>query len=258
MMPALSPGISRWTYPARAVLALAALGSILAHGCLLAAWLAWGDLPFGRRLLQHWIVAGVLCVVWLVGLVTSVRGRETPQVAFTVAMTVPIISLAAQLPLWIARQLFGWRLVRITGNQSPGRDSPWTIRDLLSATLIVAVSFAIARVSPAAIEAPGFKVVWLIGSAVACIVCAATILPAAIFLLRMQRHARGVKYAWTYAVVAILLEWLVITLVRWQGLTNLPPYFIFIGMSCLIFSYAATTLLAAKAARELGYRLAIS
>jgi hypothetical protein len=247
---------ARSTRGGSVVLGMGALGSILAQGCLLAAWLAWGDLPFGRRLLQHWVAAASLCLLWLIGLITSVHERETPQVAFTVAMTVPLISLAAQLPLWIVRQLFGWRLVRLTADEPMGRDGHWTIRDLFTATVVVAVAFGIARVSPAVIAEPEFKFAWLVGGTIALIVSAATLLPTAVFLLRMQSHSRGVAYAWAYALGAVFVEWLTVGIIRWQGLTNLPPVFAFVGLSFLILAYAGTVLLAAKAARNLGYRLA--
>src|SRR5262245_35477640 len=46
---------------------LACIGCLLAQGCLLAAWLAWSDQPFGQRTLRHWIVAAVLFLTWAAG-----------------------------------------------------------------------------------------------------------------------------------------------------------------------------------------------
>jgi hypothetical protein len=71
----------------------------------------------------------------------------------------------------------------------------------------------------------------------------------------MRNHARGVAYAWTYALGTVAFEWLVAGIIRWQGLTVLPPALAFVGLSVLILAYAGTVLLAAKAARNLGYRL---
>jgi hypothetical protein len=240
-----------------AVVGLCLLGSILAQGCLLAAWLAWGDEPFGRRLIQHWCIAGVLCAVWLGGVFASVGQDDFTLVAFTIAMTVPLISVAAQLPLWLVRQSFGWRLVRASGDDDLQRDTHWSIRDLFLATLIVAVALGIARQSPAALQQKEFWYAWYIGGMIAAIVCASTVLPTAVFLLRLTRHGRGVAYAWSYAFGTVLSLWLVVGIIRWQGLTSLPPYFVFVGLSCLIISYASTVILAAKIARSLGYRLAM-
>ena len=95
------------------ILALGILGCVLAQGTLLAAWLAWSDLPFLRRLATHWLIAGSLYLVWVVG--TALALADDPgvlNIAATVGLGVPLVSIAAQLPLWIARQWFGWRLVQ--------------------------------------------------------------------------------------------------------------------------------------------------
>ena len=53
------------------LIVLPLVGCTLAQGSLLAAWLVWGDAPFSRRLLWHWIIAGCLCGVWLIGLAVA-------------------------------------------------------------------------------------------------------------------------------------------------------------------------------------------
>ena len=40
------------------------------------------------------------------------------EVSTMVGLSVPLMSIAAQLPLWIARQMFGWRLIR--GEENDG------------------------------------------------------------------------------------------------------------------------------------------
>lgn len=254
MMPILAgfggpPGI------VRSVLGFGALGSILAQGCLLAAWLAWGDLPFGYRLQRHWIFASLLCVIWLVGFLLAAWEGEALEVAFTAAMTVPLISLAAQFPLWCVRQIFGWRLVRASNGNLINDEGPWTIRDLFWATLIVAVAFGIARLSPAALQAPNFWIAWCISGTVACVVCSITILPAGVLLLRLESFRHGVVYGWVYAASVVVTLWLIVAVVRFLGFGPLPPYFVFIGLSCLTLAFAGTVILAAMIARQQGYRL---
>lgn len=53
-------------------------GCVLAQGCLLAAWVAWGDGPFLRRLAAHWIIAPCLYVLWLVGMLLAL-GSCSPR-----------------------------------------------------------------------------------------------------------------------------------------------------------------------------------
>jgi hypothetical protein len=243
----------------QAIIVLGSLGSTLAQGSLLAAWLVWSDAPFSRRLLWHWIVAGCLCCIWLIGLALAAPPHSFLEIGFTVALTVPLVSLGAQLPFWIVRIFFGWRLVRITAPPAaaPFAEQPLSIRDLLLATLIVGVSFAVARLSPAAQQEEEFRVAWGVFMAAAATICTIAILPAAAMLLRPRPFARAVKYSLAYASVPIILLWGTVAVVRFYGLTNkLPPWFMFVGMTCLILAYAGTAIFAAAVARDHGYLLA--
>jgi NADH:ubiquinone oxidoreductase subunit 6 (subunit J) len=66
MVPVLTM-VPEWPH-LYAPLLLAIVGCVLAQGCFLAAWLAWSDEPFWRRLAWHWIVAAILYLVWTLGL----------------------------------------------------------------------------------------------------------------------------------------------------------------------------------------------
>ena len=52
-----------------------------------------------------------------------------------------------QTPLWIARQLLGWRLIRGDPSNDAG-PAPLAIRDLMVATQMVALSLGLARWAP--------------------------------------------------------------------------------------------------------------
>lgn len=104
MVPVLS---SQSGVPPRdfgAAFALGIVGCVLAHGCLLAAWVAWGDGPFLRRLAAHWIVAPCLYAIWLLGMLLAIgRDREAPHIAATVALGVPLASLLGDAAIvWLA------------------------------------------------------------------------------------------------------------------------------------------------------------
>ncbi len=230
------------------------VGCTLAQGSLLAAWLVWSDAPFSRRFLWHWIIAGCLWCIWLVGLALGASPKQFREVGFTVALTVPVVSLGAQFPFWVARLLFGWRLVRTTA--APAREQPLSIRDLFLATFLVAASFAVARLSPAARQEQEFRFAWGLFMTVAATFSLIAILPAATMLLRPRPFNRAVKYSLAYASVPIILLWCAVAVVRFYGLTNLPPWFMFVGMTGLILAYAGTAILAAAVAREHGYLLA--
>jgi len=237
-------------------IALGIVGCVLAQGNLLAAWLAWGDEPFLRRLLTHWKIAAGLYLVWLVGfgLVALTNNRLPPQIAAIVALGVPLVSIAAQFPLWVARQWFGWRLVREQAEAAHPSEPPLAIRDLMLATLIVAVALALARLAPS-LDAGEMWPVWGVAVAIASVISSIALLPAGALLLRMQPLSRGLKWSAIYAGAWIALPWIIVAVVRIYGLVKLPPWQIVLGISNLMLTFAATLMLTAVIARDRGYRL---
>jgi hypothetical protein len=240
------------------VIALGIVGCVLAQGNLLAAWLVWSAESFQRRFWSHWKIATALLVLWLVGLtLVASQDRELPQVAATVALGVPLVSLAAQTPLWIARQWFGWRLVRVTGDGPLlPREPALSIRDLFLATLVVAASLALARL------APGFQrdserwIAWSIAFTIAATTSTVAMLPAAALLLRPAHFRRSLIAGSLYAAAWIGLVWIAVAICLVLGL-RIPPRVAFVGLSSLMFAFAATTILTAAIAHERGYRLAV-
>jgi hypothetical protein len=236
----------------------AAIGCALAQGSLLAVWLAWGDGPFSRRFMWHWVAAGVLCCVWLIGMTLSLPNGddEFVDVGLTVALTVPLVSLGAQLPLWIVRQQFGWRLARPAGSGVAANDPPLAIRDLMAATVIVAVTLGLARLSPAAQKGPTFWIAWCIGLVIAASVSTVIMLPAAAMLLRPRGLRRALLNAGLFAGSAISFLWLHVVLLRWRWPQFLAPWQIYVCLSVLILAFAGTVILAALVIRGQGYHLA--
>jgi hypothetical protein len=251
MVPVLSSVEGPWA-AIRAPFAFGIVGCVLAQGNSLAAWLAWSEGPFLRRLATHWKIAAGLYLVWLFGL--TFAGAHVPlQIAGTVALGVPLVSIAAQFPLWLARQWLGWRLVRGAADAAPP-EPPLAIRDLMLATLVVAVSLALARLAPSP-DAGEVWPVWAFSFVVASIISSIALLPAGALLLRMQPFSRGLAWSALYAAAWIALPWIIAAILRVTGAAMLPPLAIFIGLSSLMFTFAATLILTAKIARDRGYRL---
>ena len=238
---------------------LAVIGCVLAQGNLLAAWLAWCDEPFFTRLTRHWIVATLLYLVWAAGLALG-QLSHFAEVSLMVGLSVPLVSVSAQLPLWIARQTFGWRLVQASRLKNDAGPSPLSIRHLMLATLVVAISLALARLAPSRLpgEPPeasnGRWIIWTFAFLVASGVSTIAVLPAGAMLLRTRRFHRGLVFAGLYAAFFVGILWLVVFTARRLGL-SVAPLAIVVGISSLIFSFAGTVMLAALAARTRGYRL---
>jgi hypothetical protein len=233
-------------------LLLAIVGCVLAQGCLLAAWLAWSDQPFWRRLRRHWIVAAILYLVWAAGLAVSRPGEFASASAF-IGLSAPLVSFAAQVPLWIARLTFGWRLIRGDRKNDAGL-ARLSIRDFMKATALIALTLALARLAPSP-DGKELGMVWIIMFVTASAISTITLLPAGALLLRTQSFQRGILFACLYAACWLGILWLVVFVGRHQGLLRTPPQPILVGISCLIVSFATTVTLAAAAARARGYRL---
>jgi hypothetical protein len=232
----------------------ALVGCTLAQGNLLAAWLVWSEGPFFRRLLLHWGVAGLLCWLWIAGLALVARPNDMAMVGSIVVLAVPLVSIAAQLPLWVARLVFGWRIVRRESGMSILPEPPLTIRGLMLATLLVAVAFALARLMPniprgqeAALGPP-----FLLAAFISTI----AMLPAARLLLGMRRFGLALTWSGVYAALLIGLVWLVVELLIHFAPGALAPYFAYVWLSSLMLGFAATLMLTGIVARAFGYRLA--
>jgi hypothetical protein len=136
-----------------------------------------------------------------------------------------------------------------------------SIRDLLVATLVVAATFAAARLAPAMRElAPTtgeneFWIVIVVGLAIASVISTIAVLPAAAMLLRPRLFSRALALTGGYTFTLIGIHWLIVGIVRWYG-GPLPPAVLHVGLSVLMLSYAGTCCLAAYVARQWGYCLA--
>ena len=252
------------------------VGCVLAQGCLLAAFLAWSSGPFLPRLATHWIIAAGLYLVWLAGVLLAPPDPAAPQMAVSVALGVPLVSLGAQFPLWLARQFWGWRLVRDDREGDPhpafgqplpegeGQDDPLeahfvadrklSIRDLLLATLIVAIALALARLAPLDGKDKDGGPVWLVACVVASVISSITLLPAGKLLLRARVLRRGLLWSILYAAAWISLVWIIATVQWWFALPRAPRP-IYVGISSFMFTFASTLILTSLLARSHGYGL---
>ncbi len=231
------------------------LGCVFAQGNLLAAWLAWSEGPFLRRLATHWKIAVILYFIWLMGLM--LRGdHQAHEIAITVALGVPLVSIAAQFPLWIARQWFGWRLVNENASAAQLSDSPLAIRDLMLATILVAASLALARLAPGPQKRSELWTMWTVFFMWATIISSISLLPAGAILLRGKPFSRRLAWGGLYGGSLIALPWIVVFVVWWYGTAPPPPRALCVGLSSLMFAFASTLILTAGIARDRGYRLA--
>jgi hypothetical protein len=128
------------------------IGFVPVQVALLTVLLVLGPGPLWRRWLWHWGWAGALYGSWSAGYYLW-RPRDAVETIDELTFGLPLFALIVQLPFWVARVLMGWRFVRheggdpAPGSMSKGRPEQLTVRDLLQAMAILAVSLGIARLA---------------------------------------------------------------------------------------------------------------
>src|SRR4051812_30205679 len=146
------------------------------------------------------------------------------------------------------RQWFGWRLVRELADGAqpspPPKSQRLTIRDLMLATLVVAVTLALARLAPSP-DAGEMWPVWGIAATVASVISTVSLLPAGLLLVRKRPLSRSLAWSSLYALSLIGLVWVAVVLKFWFAPGMLAPRAIYVGLSSLMFTFAATLTLAA-------------
>lgn len=229
------------------------VGVMLAEGFVLAAWLAWGDRPFWQRLLLHWVAAAVLGTVWLLGAIAMAgfRDGDIRDALEVIPFSLPLFSLAIQLPLWIARYYFGWRLVDTCADPSAAR--PMGTRDLMLGTVIVAVSLALARLAEGMNDNSEGWLVWAILTPSVAGISLVSVLPVAAGLLHSKNVAIGLICIPIQTMVAFVVTVTIAAMSAPRSFNLRDVFFI----ASIIFGFAATLTASALAARAAGFRLAI-
>ena len=98
---------------------------------------------------------------------------------------------------------------------------------------------------------------WGMAATVASLVSTVSLLPAGVLLLRQRPLSRSLAWSSLYALSLISLVWVAVILQYQFALAPLAPRAIYVGLSSLMFTFAATLTLAAAIARDRGYRLTI-
>lgn len=227
------------------------VGLIFAEGFVAAAWLVWSERPFLQRLLLHWVAAAVLGIAWLLGAIATegVSDGDIRDVLEVIPFSLPLFSLAIQLPLWIARYYFGWRLVDACADPVAAR--PMGTRDLMLGTVIVAVSLALARLAEGMDDSPEGWLIWSILAPSVAGISLVSVLPVAVWLLRMQNPVIGLICIPVQTMIAICVT---ITIIAMNE--RIRPQEVFF-VATIIVSFAAALTAAALAARVAGFRLQI-
>ena len=107
-----------------------------------AIWSVFGPGGYLKRLFWAHLVGSIVAIGFSVGaaILYMTNDMNVGDVGpfFIGLVSIPPISLAAQLPLWIFRGFFGWQFVY--GENAPTQ--PYTLRDIFTLTFVFALGFA--------------------------------------------------------------------------------------------------------------------
>ena len=232
------------------------VGVYFTQAAALSTGLVFASVPFWQRLGLHWLIAVALVSVWLLGFQSPTVGRGAGpsgrDIAF-VFLSLPLFSLAAQLPLWVLRLYFQWQIVHEEELRSAEPDRALSIRDLMIATVVVALSVALARVS-AEQAGPDYWIVWAIVVLSVAGASLVSIPPLLVWTLRVKEPTWGALAALSYAVAFAIGSVFLMLIIEPRARPVSWQLFIFL---CMIFGYAATLLIAFWILRVRGLRLKI-
>ena len=208
------PGPSGWEI----VIALG-FGVIGGQIGALSGMLVWSKGPFLIRSLAFWLLGIGLYVCWLLGLLTAIRddlylSDMWKEVARAILASLPMVSLAVQLPQWALRFYFGWRIASPLFDDAADTRHALSIRDILTGTVIVALTVTAIRFAFADLSdfTATFWFGWAIAVGVLGTLSAIMITPLLYLILRGYRPALAILFI---LIAAPVVAGTVIGITKW-------------------------------------------
>lgn len=255
--------------PGMLFLVAPALGLFPAQLGALTLWLVWGPGPLVARLARHWLAALALFTAWAMGAGIALSDGPTgvvPSALGAVLCSLPLVSLAAQLPLWPLRTHAGWRVEQIVESSirhepGPPASQPLAIRDILIGTAATAIALAGIRVVAAITDArqaggqmePTYWLAWGIAVLLIAALSLTGFLPATWLLLRGAEPAPRLGLWLAYVGVATLAIIVVIGAIAGAGPDAEP----LVGLVCVAGGFALALSVPLLLARSQGWRLVL-
>ena len=235
------------------------MGAIGAEGGLHAIWCVLAPVRFAKRLAIGVGVGLVLYGAWALGHAASIAGRGSLHDRYwgyvlTGLLCLPLLSIAIQSPLWLARIWLGWRVGHRANPFRGSEVEAFRIRHLLGATAVVALALSAVRLSVPD-DVPS-KEPFLVGFAIAALVTAAvslfTTLPAVAATLCARRLWLTLPVLLFLDVAALLGIVVILSAVFGEW----PSVEILVGLAVVVGSFFACLTGVMLVVRGLGYRLA--
>jgi hypothetical protein len=236
----------------------------LAQVGLLSVAMTLGHESFLRRLTICWALALLLLLLWIAGAATSIHlGRliELPLDREGRMLTVgmPVIFLAAQVPLWIARIYFGWRFVQpLPTDPAAAPTSPsegkLSLRDLFITTALISVVLGLGRLIATSPRVSSGADLWIplaLAALASTVISLITTLP----LLRIMSLPHSLPVCLALAIgYTLLAGGIVVSLLLTSIGLNVRAWYT-VGVITTIANFALGMLLGLSCLRAMGWIL---
>jgi hypothetical protein len=134
-----------------AVVAFALLGALAAQGALHSTWCVFAPVAWYVRLAVAAVAAMLWFGTWAVGFCETYDrpylGVEYVPVAVAVLLCLPLIAVAIQTPLWLARFWLHWRVRHQSDQPEADGTPPLRIRHIMLFTAVAALALGLVRLA---------------------------------------------------------------------------------------------------------------
>lgn len=187
---------------------------IVTQLAFLAVWCVLAPFSLGHRLVSGVLLATGLLGAWFFGFLLwaemiGLPFREWDELG-TIFLSIPLLAVAVQTPLWAAKFWFGWRIVTPAHHLDDATPRPFGIRDLLIGMALGACVLSAAQlaVPPNNMSTENFLVPLAIAAVVLAVVSLLTTVPAIATILRSRRIAPavGVLLLYGFALAVGVIE----------------------------------------------------
>lgn len=231
------------------------IGVIVTQLAFHAVWCVLAPFGLGHRFVSGALLAMGLLGAWFLGFLlwhemTGLRFREWDALG-TIFLSIPLLAVAVQTPLWAAKFWFGWRIVTPVRRSNDATGRPFGIRDLLIGMALGACVLSAAQLAaPPNTSTEDFLVPLVIAAVVLAIVSLLTTIPAIVAILRSRRIAPavGVLLLYGFALAVGVIETFV-------AIAETDTLMMRLGFGTLLGVYFLTLTGCMLAFRAAGWRL---
>jgi hypothetical protein len=247
-------------------------GAIAAQGTLLCCAFVFVEGLFWRRAVACWAAAALLWGCWAAGFTLAMfmecgwcflidSDFEAERKGFVdrlqfVGLSLPLQALALQSPLWFFRVYLGWRIVRLSAVETRAR--PHSISDYFTGMALVALYITFARLAPPQgwIDSwywPKWVITFVSLAAFSLVI----VVPAMFLIFHCRRWSDGIVILMLDTLLAGIMAAGIAMMINLSRMLALPNWRAIGAFLLILLSFAACLAAGLKAARDMGFELAI-